>query len=213
MVEVNGRGIDDVDRFVYLGATVSKEGGGTEDIHNRVVKARGVFLRLKNIWSSNSISRRTKVGLYKTLVKPVLMYGCETWKMNKSDENKINVFQSRCLRRIFKIRWQERITNKEVLMMAEMENLSEDVRRRRWKFIGHIMRKEPNNDCRTALTWTPEGRRKRGRPRTTWRRTAEREREKAGWKNWGEVRIAAADRADWQGGVEALCATWHEVDR
>ena len=76
--------------------------------------------------------------------------------MNKCDEN--NVFQSRCLRRIFKIRWQERITNKEVLKMAEIENLSEDVRRRRWKFIGHIKRKEPNNDCRTALTWAPEGR-------------------------------------------------------
>ena len=183
VVEVNGRGIEDVDRFVYLGATVSKEGGGTEDIQNRVVKARGVFLRLKKIWSSHSISRRTKVRLYKTLAKPVLMYGCETWKMNKCHENKIDVFQSRCLGRIFKIRWQERITNKEVLKMAEIENLSEDVRRRRWKFIGHIMRKEPNNDCRTALTWAPEGRRKRGRPRTTWRRTAEGVREKAGWKN------------------------------
>ena len=49
VVEVNGRGIEDVDRFVYLGATVSKEGGGTEDIQSRVVKARGVFLRLKKI--------------------------------------------------------------------------------------------------------------------------------------------------------------------
>ena len=58
MVDVNGRGIEDVDRFGYLGATVSgKEGGGTEDIHNRVVKARGVFLRLKKIWSSHSISQ------------------------------------------------------------------------------------------------------------------------------------------------------------
>ena len=101
MVEVNGRGIKDVDRFVYLGTTVSKEGGGTEDIQNRVVKARGVFLRLKKIWSSHSISRRTKVRLYKTQVKPVLMYGCETWKMNKCDENEIDVFQSRCLRRTF----------------------------------------------------------------------------------------------------------------
>ena len=60
-VEVNGQEIEDVDRFVYLGATVAKEGGGTQDIHNRVVKAREVFLRLKKIWSSNSISRRTKV--------------------------------------------------------------------------------------------------------------------------------------------------------
>ena len=85
MVEVNGQGIEYVDRFVYLEATVSREGGGTQDIHNRVVKARGVLLRLKKIWSCNSISRRTKVMLYKTLVKPVLMYGCEAWKMNKSD--------------------------------------------------------------------------------------------------------------------------------
>ena len=133
--------------------------------------------------------------------------------MNKCDENKIDVFQSRCLRRIFKIRWQERIINKEVLKMAEIEKLSEDVRRRRWKFIGHIMREEPNNDCRTALTWATEGQRKRGRPRTTWRRTVERERAKAGWKNWSEVQMAAADRDSWQDCVEALCATWHEEER
>ena len=211
VVEVNGRGIEDVDRFVYLGATVSKEGGGTEDIQNRVVKARGVFLRLKKIWNSHNISRRTKVGLYNTLVKPVLMYGCETWKMNKCDENKI--FQSRCLRRIFKIRWQERITNKEVLKMAEIENHSKDVRRRRWKFISHIMRKELQNNCRTALTWAPEGWRKRGRPRTTWRRTAAREREIAGWKNWSKVQMAAADKAGWRDCVDALCAAWQEEDR
>jgi len=141
------------------------------------------------------------------------MYGCETWKINKNDENKINVFQSRCLRRIFKKRWQERITDKEVLKMAEMENLSEGMQKRRWKFIGRIMRKEPNNDCRTALTWTPEGWRKRGRLRITWRKTAEREREKAGWKNWSEVQITAADRAGWRDCVEALCATYHEEDR
>lgn len=74
-----------------MGATVSQEGGGTEEIHNRVVKERGIFVGLTKIWSSNSISRRTKIRLYKTLVKPVLMYGCETWKMNKSDESKIDV--------------------------------------------------------------------------------------------------------------------------
>ena len=179
-VEVNGRGIEDDDRFVYFGATVTKESGGTEDIHNRVVKARRVFLKLKKIWSSNSISR---------LVKPVLVYGRETWKMNKSGENKIDVFQNRCL-----AGWKT----------------SEDVRKRRCKFISQIMTKEPNNDCRTALTWTPEERRKRGRPKTTWRKTAEREREKAGWKNWSELQITAADRA---GCVEALCATWHEEDK
>ena len=46
---------------------------------------------------------------------------------------------------------QQRIANKEVQQMAEMENLSGDVRRRRWKLIGHIMRKEPNSDCRDCI--------------------------------------------------------------
>jgi len=73
--------------------------------------------------------------------------------------------QGRCLQRIFKIRWQDRITNKKVLQMAEMENLSEDVQRRRWQFIGHIMRKEPNNDCSIALTWTPEDNKSGADPR------------------------------------------------
>ena len=85
--------------------------------------------------------------------------------------------------------------NKEVLKMAEMQNVSEGVRKGRWKFIGLTTRKEPNNDCRTALTWTPEGRRKRGEAE---REREEREREKAGWKNWSEVQIAAADRAGWR---------------
>ena len=43
-MEVNGQGIEDVDKFVYLGAIFSREGGGTQDIHNIVVKARGVFM-------------------------------------------------------------------------------------------------------------------------------------------------------------------------
>ena len=54
-MEVNGQGIGDVDKFVYLGATVSKEGGDTQDIHNRVDKAREVFLKLRKIWSTNSV--------------------------------------------------------------------------------------------------------------------------------------------------------------
>ena len=65
------------------------------------------------------------------MVKLVLMYGCETWTTKKNDEHEINVFRARRFRRTLKIRWQDRITNKEVLQIAEMENLSEDVKRLR----------------------------------------------------------------------------------
>ena len=62
-----------------------------KDLKNRRSKARGAFIRLKNMWRSNSISRKTKLRLYKTLAVPVLLYGCETWKMNKGDDKAIDV--------------------------------------------------------------------------------------------------------------------------
>ena len=110
------------------------------------------------------------------------MYGSETWKMNRSNEKKIDVFQSKCLRQILKISWKEREPNVEILKMADIEPLSWEARKRRWKFIGHVLRKGKESICGTSLTWTPEGRRKRGRPKTTWRRHVEKERNRAGWK-------------------------------
>ncbi|GFS01928.1 endonuclease-reverse transcriptase [Elysia marginata] len=92
------------------------------------------------------------------------MYGCETWSRTKGDENKIDVFQSRCLRQILRVKWSDRITNSKVLETARMETISCIIRKRRWKYIGHILRKEADSDCITALTWAPEGNRRQGRP-------------------------------------------------
>ena len=79
--------------------------------------------------------------------------------------------------------------------------------------IGHILREDQNNNCNVAMTPAPEGTRRRGRPKTTWMRTVEKEREEAGWKSWTEVRIVAADRGSswWKRSVKALCATRREI--
>ena len=72
--------------------------------------------------------------------------------------------------------------------------------------IGYVLRQDRGNDCNIAVTWAPEGKRKRGRPKTTWRRTVERERGEAGWRTWEKVRSEAADREKWRSCVEAPCA-------
>ena len=59
----------------------------------------------------------------------------------------------------------------------------------------------------TALNWRPEGKRKRGRPKTMWRRTVEREMKERRWGSWDEVRGVAVDRQTWKASLEALCAT------
>ena len=121
--------------------------------------------------------------LHKTLAVPVLLYGFETWKMNKGDDKAVNVFHHRCLQKILRIRWQDHVSTKELLERAGMKPLSVEVMSRRWKMIpGHILRKDRSDDCSVAMSWVPEGKRRRGRPETTWRHTVEKERQEAGWK-------------------------------
>ena len=79
-VLLNGEEVEDVKEFIYLVATVDKEGGGNRDIAYRLQKARGALRRLKRIWTARGIGR-TKLKLFNSLVQPILLYGCETWKM------------------------------------------------------------------------------------------------------------------------------------
>ena len=91
--------VKDVEEFVYLGKTVTKEGGGTEDIKKRLSKARETFFNLKKIWNTQSIGQNTIIKLFKTSVRPVLLYGCEACKLTAAEEKKLDRFQFICLRR------------------------------------------------------------------------------------------------------------------
>ena len=82
--------------------------------------------------------------------------------------------------------------------------LSEEAKRKRWCWIGHVLRKEANSDCAVALGWTPEGRRSRDRLKTTWRCTAEKETDRQGWSTWARARQAANNRQQWREDVRAL---------
>ena len=81
---MDGEEVDDVEEFPYLGAIADKEGGGSKDIRHCLQKVRGAFQRLRRDWAARGIRRRTKRRLFKTLVRPALQYGCETWKINKN---------------------------------------------------------------------------------------------------------------------------------
>ena len=92
-MKVNDEQVDGVEEFLYLGALLDKEGGATKDIQQRLSKARQTFYRLRRIWDRSEISRKTKVQLFKTIVKAVLMYGCEAWKLTKAEAKKLDAFQ------------------------------------------------------------------------------------------------------------------------
>ena len=79
-------------------------------IPTRIGKARVAFIQLKNIWISKEISQRTKLRLFSSNVKSVLLYGAETWRTTKNTTMKVQTFINNCLRRILSIHWPDTIT-------------------------------------------------------------------------------------------------------
>jgi len=91
-----------------------------------------------------------------------------------------------------------RITNEAIRARAGMEIISKQVARRRWMWLGHVLRMDHHSHPQIALTWVPEGKLKRGRPHETWRRTVERELEKEGLRTWAAAALAAEDKTAWR---------------
>ena len=186
--------------------------GNTRNYIKLLILTRTLLYSYISIYYGSYILR-SKLRLFNTLVKPVLLYGSETWKINEGDNRKLDTFFFKCLRRILQIRWPYVVSNRDILAKTKLKTISTEVKLRRWKWVGHILRMEKNSNCETALTWTPEGRRKVGRPKTTWRSTIENERRILGWNSWNEARRVAADRTRWRRFTSALWATGPEEDR
>jgi hypothetical protein len=79
------------------------------------------------------------------------------------------------------------------------------ITKRKWKCIGHTIRKDQNVVERIVLDWNPQGTRKRGRPKKTWKRSVMKEAQREG-RTWRDVKWLAADRNRWRSFVKALCS-------
>jgi len=107
--------------------------------------------------------------------------------------------------------WPNFITNEDLRVRTGQEDVALTIKRRRWKWIGHTLRKEKGNTTRIAMKWNPQGKRKQGRPKQSWRRTVFKELKSIG-KTWGEAEKIAINTVLWKAMVEALCPTRGKED-
>ena len=196
--------IEEVDSFIYLGSTVDKQGGTDADVKRRVGNARAAFQQLKNVWVSKHLSNKLKIRTFNTMVKPVLLYGAETWRNTAVNMKRIQSFINNCLRRILGIHWPDKISNLKLWERTGQKPVEQEILQRRWRWIGHTIRKSASNTTRQALNWNPQGKRKRGRPKNTWRRDVEADIKELGL-NWGKLERLAQDRDAWRTLVGGLC--------
>ena len=121
---------------------ISTNGGADKDVELRISKARHAFRTLRPVWLSSQLSINTTIRIFNTNVKPVLLYGCETWTTTRSLNNK--VFINSRLRYILKVWWPNKISNKKLWKKTKQEKISTTIKRRKWSWIGPHSRKRYN---------------------------------------------------------------------
>jgi len=129
------------------------------------------FSKLRKVWLSKSLRNDTKIRIFNAWVKSVLLYGCETWLVKKEIQRKIQTFVNKCLRYILRIWWPNIISNKVLWKITGQEDINVEIRKWKFRWIGHTLRKDDGEITKAALLWNPQGNRKRGRPRNSWRRS------------------------------------------
>ena len=112
---MKGKQLQMVDKFTYLGSTLSRVVHIDNEVNARIAKANAAFGRLRDsIWDRSGI---------RLVVLPTLLYACKTWKVNQRHAKRLNHFHTSCLRKLLKIKWQDRIPDTEDLKRAGMQSV------------------------------------------------------------------------------------------
>ena len=202
-ITLHGSELEEVEAFTYLGSIIDKQGGTDADFRARIGKSRAVYLQLKNIWSSKVMSTRTKIRLFNSNIKAILPYGAEAWRTKKTTIRKVQTFINSCLRRFNRSAGQ---TPSVTLTCVRVPTSCQPMARSGAEDGDGLstLRKSASNTTRQALKWNPQGKRKRGRPRNTWRRNLDADIEMG--NNWKQLERTAQDRALWRTVVSGLCS-------
>jgi hypothetical protein len=121
-----------------------------------------------------------KIKIYRTIILPVVLYGCESWSLRLREECRLRVFGNRVLRRIFGPKRDEvtgewrRLHNKELLALYSSPTIIRVIKSRRLRLAGHVARMRERRGAYRALVGKPEGRRPLGRPRIILKLTCKR---------------------------------------
>ena len=123
---------------------------------------------LDSILKSRDITLPTKVHLVKTMVFPVVMYGCESWTVKKAEHRRTDAFELWCWRRLLRVPWTARRSNQPILKEISPEcSLEGLMLKLKLQYFGHLMRRADSFE-KTLMLGKIEGRRRRGRQRMRW---------------------------------------------
>jgi len=173
-VRIDNSTFERVEEFKYLRKTLTNQNSISEEIKSRWKSGNACYHSVQNLLSSRLLSKNLKIKIYRIVILPVILYGCETWSLTLREERKVRVFENRVLRKIFGPRRDEvtgewrRLHNEELNDLYPSPNIVRVIKSRRMRWAGHVARMGEEREVCRVLVGKPEGRRPLGRPRCRW---------------------------------------------
>lgn len=204
-VTINGHTFKVVDNFVYLGSQLNSDNNIVDEIKRRVTLGNRSYFSLLRILRSKSVSRNLKCTLYKTVIRPIVTYGSESWCMTQREEQMLLTFERKVLRTIFgpvldpsQNRWRRRY-NHELMQLYSEADIVRTTKINRLRWLGHVQRMDGNRIPKKLLNTKPEGKRSAGRPKARWYDAAIADLRTAGVTSWETL---AENRPGWRSMLE-----------
>lgn len=193
--------------FIYLGSMFNKNNDILPEVRRRLAAANKAFFGLRHLLKTNSLSRKTKLLIYKTLIRPVLTYASETWTLTVKEERLLGLFERRILRSVLGGTkengvWRRRY-NTELYRLYKEPDVVHHIKVRRLNWIGHVIRMKDNITLKEIFLAKPISSRRRGRPKLRWVDAVEEDCRVLRSKNW---RSLAASRGGWKKLVQKALA-------
>ena len=166
--QIDEETVETVADFILGGPKITTDGDCSHEIKRRLLLGRKVMTNLDSIFKSRDITLPTKVHLVKAMVFPVVMYGCESWTVKKAECRKMDAFELWCWRRLLRVSWTARRSNRSVLEEISSEYSLEGLMLKlKLQSFGHLMGRVGSLE-KSLMLGGIGGRRRRGQQRMRW---------------------------------------------